>query len=139
MKYNHKNVPLNTPVYATAYRIDNETLMAYLKCEPILGEVINLERYEKEIGGNVPRFLRGRTTSDYINGEWKERWVEKPINIFVPYKANTKTFRKNGVQCNSRRYADTYEEAVENYNGSVQFRIDKLIALAEEAKNDFIK
>lgn len=81
MKYNYKNVPLNTPVYATAYRIDNETLRAYLKCEPILGEVINLERYEKEIGGNVPRFLRGRTTSDYINGEWKERWVES-LSIF---------------------------------------------------------
>ena len=139
MKYNHKNVPLNTPVYATAYRIDNETLRAYLKCEPILGEVINLERYEKEIGGNVPRFLRGRTTSDYINGEWKERWVEKPINIFVPYKANKKKKKKNGVQCNSRRYADTYEEAVENYNGSVQHRINKLLELAEEVKNDFIK
>lgn len=57
----------------------------------------------------------------------------------MPYKANTKTFRKNGVQCNSRDYADTYEEAVENYNDDVQDRIDRLLELAEEVKNDFIK
>lgn len=41
MKYNHKNVPLNTPVYATAYLMDDEDLTAYLKCKPILGEVKN--------------------------------------------------------------------------------------------------
>ena len=139
MKYNHKNVPLNTPVYATAYLMDNETLRAYLKCKPILGEVIDLERYKKEVGDNPPRFLRGTTEKYYIDGRWEERYERKPKNIFMPYKTNTKTFRKNGVACSSRDYADTYEEAVENYNDDVQYRIDRLLELAEEVKNDFVK
>jgi hypothetical protein len=57
----------------------------------------------------------------------------------MPYRVGTKTFRKNGVQCNSRDYADTYAEAVENYNDDVQDRINRLLKLAEEVKNDFIK
>lgn len=139
MKYKHNNVPLNTPVYATAYSIDDENLRAYLKCEPILGEVIDLERYEKEIDNDPPRFLRGRTKNAYINGSWTKVWDEKPINIFMPYKSNTKTFRKNGVSCESRDYADTYEEAIENYNDDVRWRIERLQKLIEEAKQDFIK
>ena len=139
MKYNHKNVPLNTPVYATAYLMDDEDLRAYLKCKPILGEVIDLERYKKEVGDNPPRFLRGTTQKYYIDGKWEERYEKKPKNIFMPYRVGTKTFRKNGVACNSRDYADTYEEAVENYNDDVQDRIDRLLELAEEVKNDFIK
>lgn len=140
MKYSYKNVPLNTPVYATAYWIDNETLIAYLRCKPILGEVIDLERYKKEVGDNPPRFLRGTTQKYYIDGKWEERYEKKkPKNIFMPYRVGTKTFRKNGVQCNSRDYADTYEETVENYNDDVQDRIDRLLELAEEVKNDFIK
>lgn len=138
MKYNYKNVPLNTPVYATAYLMDDEDLTAYLRCKPILGEVIDLERYKKEVGDNPPRFLRGLTEKYYIDGKWEERYRQKPKNIFMPYRVGTKTFRKNGVQCNSRDYADTYEEAVENYNDDVQYRINKLLELAEEAKNDFI-
>ena len=66
MKYKHNNVPLNTPVYATAYSIDDENLRAYLKCEPILGEVIDLERYEKET-----EFLLcvDVTTDDFRSGD----------------------------------------------------------------------
>ena len=107
MKYNHKNVPLNTPVYATAYLMDDEDLTAYLKCKPILGEVIDLERYKKEVGDNPPRFLRGTTQKYYIDGKWEERYERKPKNIFMPYRVGTKTFRKNGVACNSRDYAST--------------------------------
>ena len=139
MKYSYENVPLNTPVYATAYLIDNETLRAYLKCKPILGEVINRERFEKEVGGKVPRFLKGITFAEQGNHTTQRHWYQEPENIFIPYKSGTKTFRKNGVAVSSRRYADTLDEAIENYNSAVQYRIKLLLSLAEIVKEDFIK
>ena len=59
---------------------------------------------------------------------------------FIPYKVGTKTLRSSGrVSKWARRYADTYEEAIELFNSLVQKRIDNLLEMAEDAKKDFIK
>ena len=53
MKYEQQigvpfEVPLNTPLWATDYLINDDNLVARLKCQPILGEVISIERFSKE-------------------------------------------------------------------------------------------
>jgi hypothetical protein len=74
------------------------------------------------------------------------RLMCKPTNgelvdySFVPYKIGTKTKRASGrVSKYARKYADTYEEAVDLFNSLVQKRIDNLLEMAEDAKKDFIK
>lgn len=125
MKYEQQigvpfEVPLNTPLWATDYLINDDNLVARLKCQPILGEVISIERFSKEVKAS-----KYPTYSNYI---------------FVPYKIGTTTFRNSGfVDVWSRHYADTEEEAIEIYNELVQKRIDKLLEIAEQAKGDFIK
>lgn len=59
---------------------------------------------------------------------------------FVPYKAGTNTRRASGrVSKWARKYADSYEEAVELFNSLVQKRINNLLEMVEDAKKDFIK
>ena len=59
---------------------------------------------------------------------------------FIPYKAGTMTRRRSGkVSKYARKYADTYEEAVDLFNALVQKRIDNLLEMVEDAKNDFIE
>lgn len=74
------------------------------------------------------------------------RLMCKPTNgelcgySFIPYKIGTKTKRSSGkVSKYARKYADTYEEAVELFNSLVQKRIDNLLEMVKDAKNDFIK
>lgn len=59
---------------------------------------------------------------------------------FYPYKKGTTERRQSGKVLHwSRLYADTYEEAVEMYNGLVQERISNLRRLIESAKSDMIE
>lgn len=59
---------------------------------------------------------------------------------FIPYKAGTMTRRRSGkVSKYARKYADTYEEAVDLFNALVQKRIDNLLEMVEDAKKDFIE
>ena len=74
------------------------------------------------------------------------RLMCKPTNgelvgySFIPYKIGTKIKRASGrVSKYARKYADTYEEAVELFNSLVQKRIDNLLEMTEDAKKDFIK
>ena len=57
---------------------------------------------------------------------------------FYPYKKNGKLCESKGVSFESRRYADTYEEAVEMYNELVQDRINRLRTAAIQAERDKI-
>lgn len=60
--------------------------------------------------------------------------------FFVPYKKGTNEKRRSGeVLFWSRRYADTYEEAVELYYEMIDDRIKKLQKMIEEAKADKLK
>lgn len=106
MIYKNSKPPLNTPVWAVAYNINDETKRTRLICTPTLGEVIK----------------RG----------WKTE--------FVPYKKGAKVLRESGeVDVYSRKYADTYGEAVELYNSLIQERINKLNEMVNEAESHFIK
>lgn len=40
MKYTYKNVPLNKPIWACAYHVNNNDMYNYLKREPVLGMVV---------------------------------------------------------------------------------------------------
>lgn len=96
---------------------------------------------------NAPRDKSIWAVAYSVNDDTEHhRLMCKPTNgelvgySFIPYKIGTKTKRASGrVSKYARKYADTYEEAVELFNSLVQKRIDNLIEMAEDAKNDFIK
>lgn len=109
---NAERLPVNKPVWAIAYNINDDTERKRLSCKPTLGEIINADESGR-------RF-----------------WT---THCFVPYKKGTTEKRKSGfVDFQARLYADTYEEAVEMYNELVQKRISKLEQMIEEAKKDLI-
>lgn len=117
MKYCYeKNMPpINTPIYGFAYKVNDDTKNRRLICKPTLGEIIDK---------NNPYHITLKELSKYN---------------FIPYKLNSKSFKKSGiVDMYSRMYADTKEEAIEMYNKLIQNRIDKLQEMIEEAKGDLI-
>lgn len=40
MKYTYRNVPLNKPIWACAYEVNNDNMYNYLRKEPVLGIVV---------------------------------------------------------------------------------------------------
>lgn len=98
-------------------------------------------------GLNVPEGKSIWAVAYSINDDTEHhRLMCKPTNgelcgySFIPYKIGTKTKRTSGrVSKYARKYADTYEEAVDLFNSLVQKRIDNLLEMVEDAKNDFIK
>lgn len=103
MKYTYENVPLNTPIWACAYNVNNDTKHKYLIKKPVLGIV---EGY-KPFGKNT---------------------VSRTRSSFYELKKDGSSKESSKVFCTSREYADTYEECVELYNSLV----DKEIKRAEE-------
>ena len=97
-----------TIIWGVAYKINDQTLHVDLKQKPIQGII-------KATGG--PCWHKFEFVSLNKKGQ--------PQN----YKA---------VHVNSRCYADTEAEAEELYNELVQERIDRLLQIANETKNDFI-
>lgn len=103
-------LPVNKPIWALAYSINDDTEHKRLICKPVQGEI------------------RENTNT--------KRWCS---HIFYPYKKGTTEIRKSGsVDYYSRMYADTYEEAIEMFNELVQTRIDNLNRMAREAEKDMI-
>ena len=101
--------PINTPLWAFAYDIDDNTNRASLKCAPVLGEIVPSKK------------------TAYYNTK------------FFPYKKNSKELKTSvSVLAGSRMYADTYDEAIEAYNKLIQKRIDHLNNMIAEAKKDMI-
>lgn len=41
-----KSIPRNTPIWAFAYSIDNETGYCHLRCKPTLGEIVDISCYK---------------------------------------------------------------------------------------------
>ena len=104
--YYSASVPLNTPVWAFAYDVDNNVDRRVAICHPIKGEVIQ-DKHKKR---------------------------------FYPYYKNTNKLRvSGGVNVQSRNYAETEQEAVENYNLLVQNRISSLHSEIMYAQKDFIR
>lgn len=104
---------VNKPIYAYAYKINDETLHVDLRQLPIKGMIIRNEKYNENT-------MRGY--------------------IFVPFKKNGKELmsKSKAVNISARKYADEYWEAIDGYNELVQDRINRLLSIAKEAKNDFI-
>ena len=117
MKYTKQRLynpdaPINKPIWAVAYDIDNDTGYVRLSCKPTLGEIIENEKAGTHFWHNY---------------------------AFVPYKKGTHIKCKSGyVSHTSRMYADTYKEAVEIYNELVQKRINKLQQMIDEAQKDLM-
>lgn len=101
--------PVGRPVWAVAYRINDDTEDARLKCLPTRGEIVHT-------GGKYGKYQ----FVPYKNGTTEKR-------------------KSGEVEVRSRIYADTYEEAVEMYNELVQKRIDKLYQMIESSKSDLIR
>lgn len=107
--YNIHDLPLNRPIWAVAYNVNDDTEHNRLICKPILGE-IHKDNLWRTGGGK-----------------------------FTPYKIGTCELRATGdVNLNSRMYADTYDGAVEMFNELVQKRIDNLLAMVIKAEEDRI-
>ena len=109
VKYQLKDLPVNTPIWGFAYSINDDTTCSRLKCLPVLGEIKPNERYE-----NRSKFYPYKTNTTELN-------------------------TSKSVYFQNRMYADTYEEAVEMYNELVKKRINKLTSELENAKNDIIE
>lgn len=111
MKYYYSDqskAPVGKPIWGLAYDINDDTERHDLKCEPVLGEIVN-----NGLRYNSLRFV--------------------PYKKGTKVKRGSGSVRRD-----SRMYADTYEEAVEMYNDLVQRRIDNLQRMIESAKSDMI-
>lgn len=106
--YNIEDVPINKPIWAVAYNINDDTEHHRLLCKPIQGEII-------------------------LNTPYEDNAYFIPYK-----KNGTGFCKSKRVDFNSRLYANSYEEAAELYNELVQKHIDKLLGLVQDAKNDMI-
>lgn len=97
-----------TIVWGVAYKINDQSLHVDLKQTPVKGII-------KPTGTSYSRAFE-----------------------FIPLNQKGKPQNYKAVNANSRCYADTEAEAEELYNELVQERINRLMQLANEAKNDFI-
>lgn len=106
MGYDIKDLPVNKPIWAVAYDINNDTAHVNLRCLPTLGEIVLSDPPEN--------------------------------SRFKAYKKGSSEFKVGWVGYNARWYADTFEEAVELYNGLVQKRIKRLKDMLIDAECDIL-
>lgn len=111
--YKADNAPINTPIWAVAYSVDNNNERHILRCLPLQGVILKYDQLKYSCSYR---------------------------NRFCPYKKDKQGYvMSKSVEYQNRCYADTYEEAVELYNELVNKRINDLNQAIIQAQNDKIE
>ena len=109
MKYiSYKDAPKDTPIWACAYNVNNESLQKRYYRKPVKGKILDA----------------GYCSSWYEFYEFR--------------KDGETLRESGAVIADSRFYADTEQECKEIYNDLVKARIMRLNEIIDEAKEDYI-